>query len=290
MVETRQESVNTLDMSETPPPTVTVNRPPSGIELPDVGALWRDRELFYFLAWRDVRVRYKQTALGAAWAVLQPVITMLIFTFVFGRVAGLAPEGVPYSIFVYTALVPWTFFSTAITQAAQSLVLQERILTRVHFPRILIPMAAIAAVLVDLAVTLPVLGVLLVVHGIAPGWAIVTLPLFVLLVVLAASAVGLWLGAINVRYRDVRYVTPFLVQLWFFITPIVYSADVVPSRWRILLELNPLVAVVDGFRWAVLDADAPGRSLIVAVVVVAVGLTAALFHFRRLEATFADEV
>ncbi|MEL6891288.1 MAG: ABC transporter permease [Actinomycetota bacterium] len=277
-------------MSETPPPTVTVNRPPSGIELPDVGALWRDRELFYFLAWRDVRVRYKQTALGAAWAVLQPVITMLIFTFVFGRVAGLAPEGVPYSIFVYTALVPWTFFSTAITQAAQSLVLQERILTRVHFPRILIPMAAIAAVLVDLAVTLPVLGVLLVVHGIAPGWAIVTLPLFVLLVVLAASAVGLWLGAINVRYRDVRYVTPFLVQLWFFITPIVYSADVVPSRWRILLELNPLVAVVDGFRWAVLDADAPGRSLIVAVVVVAVGLTAALFHFRRLEATFADEV
>ena len=271
-------------------PEVTVNRPPVGIELPDVSVLWRHRELLYFLTWRDVRVRYKQTALGAAWAILQPVTTMLIFTFIFGRIAKLDSGGVPYSIFVYTALVPWTFFSTAITQAAQSLVLQERILTRVYFPRLLIPMAAIGAVLVDLGFTFVVLAVLLLWFGILPGLAFLTLPLFILLAVLAASAVGLWLAAINVRYRDVRYISPFLVQLWFFITPVGYPADQVPSNWRWLYDLNPMVGVVDGFRWAVLGADAPGSSLVISVIVTIVGLTAALFHFRRLEATFADEV
>ena len=177
-------------MSDGRAPEVTVNRPPVGIELPDVSVLWRHRELLYFLTWRDVRVRYKQTALGAAWAILQPVTTMLIFTFIFGRIAKLDSGGVPYSIFVYTALVPWTFFSTAITQAAQSLVLQERILTRVYFPRLLIPMAAIGAVLVDLGFTFVVLAVLLLWFGILPGLAFLTLPLFILLAVLAASAVA----------------------------------------------------------------------------------------------------
>lgn len=277
-------------MSDGRVPELTVNRPPVGIEIPDVSVLWRERELLYFLTWRDVRVRYKQTALGAAWAILQPVTTMLIFTFIFGRIAKLDSGDVPYSIFVYTALVPWTFFSTAITQAAQSLVLQERILTRVYFPRLLIPMAAIGAVLVDLGFTFLVLGVLLLWFGILPGLAILTLPLFILLAVLAASAVGLWLAAINVRYRDVRYISPFLVQLWFFITPVGYPADEVPDAWRWLYDLNPMVGVVDGFRWAVLGAEAPGSSLVISIVVTLVGLTAALFHFRRLEATFADEV
>ncbi len=269
---------------------ITVNRPRVGIEFPDVGTLWRDRELLYFLAWRDVRVRYKQTALGALWAVLQPVTAMVIFTLVFGRVARLSSEGYPYSLFVYAGLVPWTFFATAVTQAAQSLVMQERILTRVYFPRLLIPMASIAAVLVDLGITMIVLAVLVAYFGIVPGWALLALPFFVVLGMAAASAVGLWLSAINVRYRDVRYVTPFLIQIWFFITPVAYTGDLVPDRWRPVYDLNPMVGVVDGVRWSVLGTDAPSSSALISVAVVAVGLTAALFHFRRLEATFADEV
>lgn len=269
---------------------VMVNRPPEGIELPDVGALWRKRELLYFLTWRDVRVRYKQTALGAIWAVLQPITAMIIFTLVFGRVARLSSEGYPYSLFVYTALVPWTFFASAVTQASQSLVLQERILTRVYFPRLLIPAAAIGAVLVDLAITLVVLFILLGWFGVAPGWGMFALPLFVLLAMGAAAAVGIWLSALNVRYRDVRYVTPFLVQIWFFATPVAYTAELVPSAWQPVFALNPMVGVVEGFRWAALDAAPPGLSVLIAVGVVAVGLTCALFYFRRLEATFADEV
>lgn len=269
---------------------ITVNRPREGVEVPDVGALWRDRELLYFLAWRDVRVRYKQTALGALWAVVQPVTAMVVFTLVFGRVARLSSEGYPYSLFVYAGLVPWTFFATSVTQAAQSLVMQERILTRVYFARLLIPVASIMAVLVDLGITMIVLAVLVVYFGIVPGWSLLALPFFIVLAMAAASAVGLWLAAINVRYRDVRYVTPFLIQIWFFITPVAYTGDLVPDRWRPVFDLNPMVGVVDGVRWSVLGTDAPSGSVFVSVAVVAVGLTAALFHFRRLEATFADEV
>lgn len=269
---------------------VTVNRPREGIEIPDIGPLWRDRELLYFLAWRDVRVRYKQTALGALWAVLQPVTSMVIFTLVFGRVAGLSSQGYPYSLFVYAGLVPWTFFASSVTQAAQSLVLQERILTRVYFPRLLIPVASILAVLVDLGITLIVLAVLLVYFGVVPGWPLLTLPFFILLAVAAACAVGVWLSAINVRYRDVRYITPFLIQIWFFITPVAYTGDLVPDQWRPVFHLNPMVGVVDGVRWAVLSTDPPSGSVLISVAVVAVALTACLFHFRRLEATFADEV
>ncbi len=269
---------------------ITVNRPREGVEVPDVGALWRDRELLYFLAWRDVRVRYKQTALGALWAVVQPVTAMVVFTLVFGRVARLSSEGYPYSLFVYAGLVPWTFFATSVTQAAQSLVLQERILTRVYFARLLIPVASIMAVLVDLGITMIVLAVLVAYFGIVPGWSLLALPFFIVLAMAAASAVGLWLSAVNVRYRDVSYITPFLIQIWFFITPVAYTGDLVPDRWRPLFDLNPMVGVVDGVRWSVLGTDAPSGSVLVSVAVVAVGLTAALFHFRRLEATFADEV
>lgn len=269
---------------------IVVNSPRVGIEWPDVRPLWTQRELLYFLTWRDVRVRYKQTALGALWAIVQPLSTMLIFTFVFGRVAQLSSEGVPYALFVLAALVPWTFFATAITQASQSLVLQEKILTRVYFPRLLIPVASICAVGIDLAITLVLLVVMLLVYGVAPTTAIVALPGIIVLAVLAATAVGLWLAAINVRYRDVRYISPFLVQLWFFATPVAYTADVVPDRWRPLFDLNPMVGVVEGFRWSALGTEFPGRSLAIGVTVIVVALTASLFHFRRLEATFADEV
>ena len=211
---------------------LSINRPAGRVAMPDISDLWHRRELLYFLTWRDVRVRYKQTLLGAVWAVLQPVAAMVVFTLVFGHVAGLTSHGLPYSVFVYTALVPWTFFSTAVTQAANSLVLQERILTRVYFPRLLIPVAAIGACLVDLAITMGVLGGMLLYFGIWSGWNLLLLPFFVLLALLTASAVGVWLAAVNVRYRDVRYITPFLVQIWFFATPVAYASDVVPDKYH----------------------------------------------------------
>jgi lipopolysaccharide transport system permease protein len=246
--------------------------------------------LLYFLTWRDVRVRYKQTFLGAAWAVLQPVTAMVVFTVVFGHVAGLTSHGLPYSLFVYTALVPWTFFSTAVTQSANSLVMQERILTRVYFPRLLIPVAAIAACLIDLAITMLVLAGMMVYFRIGVDWPLLLLPLFVVLVFLTTAAVGVWLAAVNVRYRDVRYITPFLVQIWFFATPVAYASDVVPDKWATLFHLNPMVGVVDGFRWTVLGVEPSVPAIVIAVVVALVGCVTALLVFGHLEATFADEV
>lgn len=268
----------------------TTNRAPDGLEFPDVRSLWHRRELFFFLTWRDVKVRYKQTVLGALWAILQPVTAAAIFTIVFGRIAQLSSEGYPYSLFVYTALVPWTFFSTALSQSASSLVTQERMLTKVYFPRLLIPMAAVAAVLVDLAATIAVLFALLLIFSVAPTWNVLLLPFFVALTALVASAAGTWLSAVNVRYRDVRYVIPFLLQIWFFATPIAYSSSIVPDPWRWILELNPMVGIVDGFRWAVLGADLSTRSLLISMVVTAAGILVSLVTFGRLEATFADEI
>jgi lipopolysaccharide transport system permease protein len=269
---------------------LSINRPAGRVAMPDISDLWHRRELLYFLTWRDVRVRYKQTLLGAVWAVLQPVAAMVVFTLVFGHVAGLTSHGLPYSVFVYTALVPWTFFSTAVTQAANSLVLQERILTRVYFPRLLIPVAAIGACLVDLAITMGVLGGMLVYFGIWAGWNLLLLPFFVLLAFLTASAVGVWLAAVNVRYRDVRYITPFLVQIWFFATPVAYASDVVPDKYHWLFQLNPMVGVVEGFRWAALDIEPSPSAIAVAVVTTLIGCVTALLVFGHLEATFADEV
>ena len=278
-----------VDMDPLPLP-VSVNRPARRVAMPDVTDLWHRSELLYFLTWRDVRVRYKQTFLGAAWAVLQPVTAMVVFTLVFGHVAGLTSHNLPYSVFVYTALVPWTFFSTAVTQAANSLVLQERILTRVYFPRLLIPVAAISACLVDLAITLLVLGGMLVYFAIWPGWIILLLPLFIILAFMTASAVGVWLAAVNVRYRDVRYITPFLVQIWFFATPVAYSSEIVPDKWDWLFHLNPMVGVVEGFRWTVLGIEPSVTAIVLSVVTMLVGCVTALLVFGHLEATFADEV
>ena len=270
--------------------SVSINRPPRRVSMPDISELWHRRELLYFLTWRDVRVRYKQTLLGASWAVLQPVAAMVIFTLVFGHVAGLTSHGFPYSVFVYTALVPWTFFSTAVTQAANSLVLQERILTRVYFPRILIPVAAISACLIDLAITLLVLGGMLLYFGIWAGWNLLLLPFFVVLAFVTTAAIGVWLAAVNVRYRDVRYITPFLVQIWFFATPVAYASDVVPDKWRWLFQLNPMVGVVEGFRWAALGIEPSPTAILMAVLIAFIGCILALLVFGHLEATFADEV
>ena len=269
---------------------VVVNEPTRGVPRPDLGELVRSRDLLYFLTWRDVLVRYKQTAIGIGWAVLQPVLTMLVFTVVFGRLASLDTGGVPYPVFAFSALVPWTFFANAVSQAGASLVANERLLTKVYFPRLVVPLAAVNGVLIDLGLASVVLVVLLLAYGIAPGVALLALPIFVLLAWVAAVGVGTFLAAVNVRYRDVRYVIPFLVQVWLFVTPVAYSSELVPDVWRIVYGINPMAGVVDGFRWALLGEAAPGVSLVVsaasAVVLFAIGMTT----FARLEETFADEI
>lgn len=267
-----------------------IHEPPSGIPFPDLRKVLRARELLYFLTWRDVKVRYKQTAIGAGWAILQPVLTMVIFTLVFSRLAKLDSEGVPYPLFAYTALVPWTFFASATTQAAGSLVQNERLITKVFFPRLIIPLAAVGSVLIDLALSAIILVGLLLSYGIAPTAGVVAVPLFVILATFTAAGTGMLLAALNVRYRDVRYVIPFLIQLWLFITPVAYSADLVPGRWKYMYALNPMVGVIKGFRWAFVGGALPGRELAASVLMAVVILVIGLFVFRKFEDTFADEI
>jgi lipopolysaccharide transport system permease protein len=269
---------------------VTRIRPSSGwVSLP-LREMWESRELLYFLVWRDLKVRYKQTVLGATWAVIQPLLTMLIFTVVFGHLARLPSDGVPYPVFAYCALVPWTYFATALTQSSNSLVDQSRLITKVYFPRLLVPLASVIAGLMDLAITTVVLLGMLLYYGIAPTPAVLTLPLFVLLAMLTALAVGLWLSALNVRYRDVRHTIPFLIQFWLFATPVAYSSSLVPERWRTVYGLNPMAGVVDGFRWALLGRERPGPLLLVSVLTVMATAVGGLFYFRRMERSFADIV
>ena len=251
--------------------------------------LWEYRELLYFLVWRDIKVRYKQTVLGAAWAIIQPFFTMVVFSVFFGRLAKLPSDGVPYPVFTYCALVPWTYFATALTMSSNSLVDHARLITKVYFPRLLVPAASVLAGLVDLGIAAIVLVGMLLYYGIAPGAAVIFLPVFVLLAAATALAVGLWLSALNVQYRDVRYTIPFLVQFWLFITPVAYSSSLVPPRWRALYGLNPMTGVVEGFRWALLGkAEPPGTLLLASAFSVAALLLGGLFYFRRMERRFAD--
>lgn len=253
--------------------------------------LWEYRDLLYFLIWRDIKVRYKQTALGAAWAVLQPLLTMVAFSIFFGRLAKVPSDGIPYPVFAYAALLPWTLFAYSVNEAGNSLIGSQNLITKVYFPRLVIPIAAVLGGLVDFAISFAVLILLMAVSGIRPTLAVLTVPLFILLVVATAVAVGLWLAALNVKYRDVRYTIPFLTQFWLFVTPVAYSGSQVPARWRTIYGLNPMAGVVEGFRWALLGKkEAPGPMLAVSVAVVAVLLVGGLYHFRRLESTFADTV
>jgi lipopolysaccharide transport system permease protein len=271
-------------------PTILI-RPSTGWAPLRVRELWEYRELLYFLSWRDIKVRYKQTALGAAWAILQPVATMVVFSVFFGRLARLPSDGVPYPIFAYCALVPWTYFASALTQASNSLVDHSRLITKIYLPRILVPLAPVVGGLVDLGLASIVLGGLLMYYGIRPGPAVLTLPLFVMLAAATAFAVGLWLSALNVRYRDVRHTIPFLIQFWLFATPIAYPTSLVPAAWRPLYGLNPMTGVVEGFRWALLGrADPPGLILVASGVSVLLIMVGGLFYFRRMERTFADMV
>lgn len=253
--------------------------------------LWTYRELLYFLAWRDVKVRYKQTVLGAAWAVLQPMLTMLVFSIIFGRLAGVPSDGLPYPVFAYCALLPWQLFAHALTESGNSLVANQQLITKVYFPRLVIPISAVLAGLVDFVIAFIVLLGLMFYYGIVPTVAILVLPLFLLLALATALAVGLWLSALNVQYRDVHYTLPFLLQFWFFVTPIAYSSSLVPARWRALYGLNPMAGVVEGFRWALLGkAGGVEPLVVVSALTVSAFLVGGLIYFKRMERTFADVV
>jgi lipopolysaccharide transport system permease protein len=253
--------------------------------------LWGNRELLVFLIWGDLKLRYKQTVLGAAWAVLQPLLTMIVFSIFFGRLARLPTDGIPYPLFVYTALVPWTFFANAMNLASASLIRHEKVITKVYFPRLIVPMAAVAAGLVDFGIAFALLLGMLLYYGVVPGVAMLMLPAFVVLAVMTALAVSLWMSALNVQYRDVRYTLAFLTQVWLFLTPIVYSTTLIPERWRTVYGLNPMAGVVEGFRWSLLGSPhGPGPMLLVSVLMVTVLLVGGLYYFRRMEQTFADVV
>jgi len=268
-----------------------VVEPTRGWAPPNLRVLWDYRELMLFLAWRDVMVRYKQSLLGVAWVVIQPLITMGVFTIVFGRLAKLPSDGVPYAVFVYSALLPWQLFSTAVTRSANSLLSSSSLVTKVYFPRLVLPVAATFANLVDFGVSLVVFFGLLAVFRVWPGWPLLFLPFFVLLTIATALAFGICLAALNARYRDVAYVLPFLVQLSMFISPVGYSAQLVPGGvWKFLYSLNPLAGLIEGFRWSLVRGPAPDFMLAVSVVVVSLFLVSGIYYFRRTEKTFADVI
>ncbi len=253
--------------------------------------LWEYRELLYFLTWRDVKVRYKQAALGVAWTLIQPLMTMVIFSLVFGQLAKLPSDGIPYPIFSYAALLPWQLFSGALTRAGTSLVGNANLLTKVYFPRLIIPLSAITACLLDFAISFLVLLGLMFYYAIPPSWTILLLPFLVLFAVLTALGVGLWLSALNVQYRDVQHMIPFLVQFWMFASPVVYSSGLIPKGlWRVVYGLNPMAGVIQGFRWALLNGKAPDELMIVSIIMVVMLLISGLFYFKRMEKMFADIV
>lgn len=270
---------------------LVVFEPSKGWRSLELKELWKYRELLYFLTWRDVKVRYKQTTLGVAWTVIQPLMTMVIFSLIFGQLAKLPSEGVPYPIFSYAALLPWQLFSGALTRAGTSLVGNANLLTKVYFPRLIIPLSAITAGLVDFAISFLVLLGLMLYYAIVPTWTMLLLPFLVLFAVLTALGVGLWLSALNVQYRDVQHMIPFLVQVWMFASPVAYSAVLIPKGpWRIVYGLNPMAGVIHGFRWILLNGKPPDELMIVSLIMVVVLLVSGLFYFKRMEKTFADIV
>jgi lipopolysaccharide transport system permease protein len=252
--------------------------------------LWDYRELVYFLTWREIKVRYQQTAIGAAWAVIQPLLTMLIFSLFFGRVAKMPSNGIPYPLFCLTGLIPWTLFSNALTQSANSLVANANLISKVYFPRVCVPIAATLSGIVDFGVGFVLLIAMMLIQGVRPGWHVVWLPAFLVLAIVTALGVGLWLSALNIEYRDVRYVVPFLTQFWLFATPIAYPGSLLHEPWRAVYGLNPMAGVVEGFRWALLGGEVPGPMIGVSSSAAVVLLITGALWFRRMETTFADVV
>jgi lipopolysaccharide transport system permease protein len=269
----------------------TVLRPRKGLFSLDLKAVWQYRELLYFLVWRDVKVRYKQAAIGIGWAILQPLLTMVLFTVVFGHFARMPSDGLPYPIFAYTALLPWTYFAQALGRSGISLVGNANLITKVYFPRLMIPLAAALAPLVDFLASFAILLLLMGWFGIAPTWGVLALPLYVLFAILTALAMSLWLAPLNVRYRDVSHTLPFLVQFWMYASPVAYPVSLVPEQWRLLYSLNPMVGVIEGFRWALLGTESPDVMVMaVSAAMVVALLLGGMGHFTRMERTFADVV
>jgi len=276
-------------------PPVVMIQPVHGWASLRLRDVWEYRELLLFLAWRDIKVRYKQTALGVIWVLLQPVITIAIFSVIFGALMKVPSEGTPYPIFAFAALLPWNYFAGALTRSSASLVGSANLITKVYFPRLIIPLSAVVSGLIDLGVSFLVLMVLMGYYGIHLTAALVLLPMLVLLVTLTALAFGLWLSALNVRYRDINYLVPFLVQIWMYVTPVIYGTALIPERFRFLLGLNPMTGVVEGFRWALLGPSAPGFQMsgwiyLLSACVLVVVLMSGLVYFRTTEQTFADIV
>ncbi|MGA9390306.1 MAG: ABC transporter permease [Candidatus Sulfotelmatobacter sp.] len=265
--------------------------PPKGWLDLNLRELWDYRELLYFFVWRDLKVRYKQTAIGALWAILQPFLTMLVFSLFFGRLAHIPSNGLPHSVFYYSALLPWIYFSGALHNATNTMVENQKVITKVYFPRLLLPMAAVTSGLVDFAFGFIVFLGMLVYYGIAPGRAILLLPFFLLLAVLTALGVGLWLSALNAIYRDVRYVVPFLIQFWMFASPVAYPSSLVPERWRWLYGLNPMAGVIEGFRWSLTGTGGPPNAMLaVSTAMVLLLLAGGVVYFQKMEGTIADVV
>jgi lipopolysaccharide transport system permease protein len=278
----------TQSVEETP---VVRIRPPRGWVALNLRELWEYRELLYFLVWRDIKVRYKQTALGIAWVVVQPLATTLIFTVIFGNLAKIPSENLPYAVFALAGLIPWNYFSSAFARGGTSLVSSSHLISKVYFPRLIIPIASILGGLMDSAIVFLLLIALMLFFGIVPTAAIVTLPFFLLLAIVTALGVSLWLSALNVQYRDVGYLVPFIAQFWMYATPVVYPASLIPVQWRFLYSLNPMTGVVEGFRWALFGTgEPPGLMLGVSIVAVFALVIGGLFFFKRMEDTFADVV
>jgi lipopolysaccharide transport system permease protein len=270
---------------------VTIIRPSPGWVSLELRALWDYRELLYFLTWRDIKVRYKQTAFGAAWAIIQPLLTMVVFSLFFGRLARVPSDGLPYPVFSFAALVPWSFFAYGLSQSANSLVGSRDLLTKVYFPRLAIPVATVLSGAVDFALALLVLLAMMAYYGLAPTANVVWIVPLLLLAFVTALGAGLWLSALNVQYRDVRYTVPFLTQLWLFATPIAYPSSLLDEPWRTLYGINPMAGVVEGFRWALLGTDTrPGPIILVSTVAAVALLVGGAYYFRRMEKTFADVV
>jgi lipopolysaccharide transport system permease protein len=257
---------------------------------------WRDlfryRELFYFLAWRDVLVRYKQTVIGILWAVLRPLLTMLVFVFVFGRIAKLPSQGLPYPLMVFAGMLPWQLFSTSLSEGSNSLITNANLISKVYFPRLIVPTSAVVVSFADFVISAVLLGLLMIYYGVWPGWHLLALPLFILLAIGASIGAGLWLAALNVKYRDFRHVVPFLVQFGLYVSPVGFTSAIVPERWRLLYSLNPMVGVIDGLRWSISGSRAaiflPGLTM--GCVVMVALLTSGIWYFRRVEKTFADVI
>ena len=273
-------------------PTTIYIKPSKGLAALNLRDLWIYRELVFFMVWRDIKVKYKQTLLGMAWAVIQPIMTMLVFTFLFDRVANLPTDGIPYPVFSFTALLPWGLFIVALNQGSRSLVAHNNMVTKIYFPRLILPMSSVFAGLVDFAIAFVILVGLMVYFQVRPAYELLwTLPLFLLLALITALGVALWLSAINVKYRDVNHALPFLTQFWLFITPVAYSSSIISEKWQILYSLNPMAGVVNGFRWALLGTgNGPDITLWVSAIISILIFISGLFYFRSMEKTFADTI